>query len=67
MSRTCKDCANCDSVRGFMCTCRYSCDIADESGQVWHRQVGQDVNIKRANKCEQYREAPYERDKSFVL
>lgn len=66
-SRTCTNCVNCDAVRGFMCTCHYSYDFVDENGESWHRQVGQDVNIKRANKCEQYMEMPYDRDQLFVL
>lgn len=58
----CKNCVNCDSVRGFMCTCHYSYDTDDG-----HVQVGQDVHRNHANKCEYYSEEYYERDSMFVL
>lgn len=58
----CKDCMNCDSIWGFMCTCHYSYN--DEEG---HHQIGQDVPRKRAEKCEHYTEEKYDRDEMFVL
>jgi len=58
----CKNCVNCDSLHGFMCTCHYSYD--DEKG---HHQVGQDVHRNRAIKCEFYSETDYGRDEMFVL
>lgn len=58
----CKNCYNCDSIRGFMCTCHYS---YEEDG--YHVQVGQDVHRSRANKCEFYTTEKYKRDEVFVL
>ena len=55
--KDCKDCINCDSIRGFMCNCRYSYD--DNAG---HYQIGQCVNRKTAERCEHYADKPYDRD-----
>ena len=60
--KDCERCVNCDSLHGFMCTCRYS---YDKDG--YHYQVGQDVHRSRANKCEFYTEERYSRDLLFVL
>lgn len=60
--KDCKNCVNCCSIHGFMCTCRYSYDDGH-----YHIQVGQDVNRKRANKCGFYTTKQYDRDEFFVL
>ena len=60
--KDCKNCFNCDFVRGFMATCHYS---YDEGG--FHCQVGQDIHRNTANKCKYYTEDKYDRDKMFVL
>ena len=60
--KDCKNCVNCDSLHGFMCTCHYSYN--DDEG---HHQVGQDVHRKTANKCDFYTEEKYDRDEMFVL
>ena len=60
--KDCKDCVNCDSIRGFICTCRYSYE--DNTG---HCQVGQRVNRKTAERCEHYSDEPYDRDEVFVI
>ena len=62
LGKDCKDCVNCDDVRGFMCTCHYSYN--DEIG---HHQVGQDVHRASAGKCEHYTTEKYDRDAVFVL
>ena len=66
MDRNCKDCVNCDFVRGFMCTCHYSYDEMRD-GTMFHVQVGQDVHRSKANKCEHYSVEKYGRDTIFVL
>ena len=60
--KDCKDCFNCCSIHGFMCTCRYSYDT-----DIGHVQVGQDVHRARANKCAYYTVKKYDRDEYFVL
>lgn len=61
--KDCKDCVNCDFIRGFMCSCHYSYNTKDS-----HIQVGQDnVNRKRANKCDFYTTEKYDRDKFWAL
>lgn len=65
--KKCTDCVNCDSVRGFMCTCHYSYNKVDENGHKWHVQCGRDSNIHHANKCEHFTEVSYDRDEAFVL
>lgn len=60
--KDCKDCINCDSVRGFMCSCHYS-----YTNDTRHCQVGQHVNRKTAERCEHYADTPYERDEVFVI
>ena len=62
MNKDCKNCVNCDFVKGFMCTCHYSYDT-----ETSHIQVGQDVHRRNANKCEHYTEESYKRDAVFVL
>ena len=66
MSKKCTDCVNCDSVRGFICTCHYSYD-EERGGVKYHVQCGQDVHISKANKCNYYSEQAYDRDEMFVL
>lgn len=66
MERDCKNCVNCDYVRGFMCTCHYSYDF-EENGRKIHVQRGQDVHRKQANKCDFYSEELYNRDEIFIL
>lgn len=61
-NKDCKDCINCDGLRGFMAICHYSYDT--EEG---HVQVGQDVHRNHANKCGYYTTEPYHWDKIFVL
>ena len=60
--RDCADCFNCDGIRGFMCTCRYSYDTEDA-----HVQVGQDVPRSTARKCDFYTTKAYDRDVVFAL
>ena len=67
MKRDCKDCVNCDFIRGFMCTCHRSYDETRADGSKWHVQVGEDCHRNRANKCEHYSTQEYNRDKIFVL
>lgn len=62
MKKDCTECTNCDYIRGFMCSCRYS---YDKDGM--HYQVGQDVPRTSANKCEFYTTKKGNRDKFFVL
>lgn len=62
MKRDCKSCANCDGVRGFMCSCRYSYDDAEG-----HHQCGQDVPRSTADGCNYYTEQAADRDKFFIL
>lgn len=50
LMRDCKECVNCCSVHGFMCTCRYSYDDGK-----YHHQVGQDVHRAKANTCAYYK------------
>ena len=64
--RDCKNCVNCDFIKGFMCTCRYSYDEMQD-GTMFHVQVGKDVHRSRANKCEYYSEEEYERNEIFVF
>lgn len=54
--KDCKNCSNCDRVWGFMCTCHYSYVETNIYGKGHYVQVGQDVNRKRANKCDYYTE-----------
>lgn len=61
MKKDCKNCNNCDFVRGFMCTCHYSYDTETE-----HVEVGQDVHRSHANKCDYYTEEKKERG-MFIL
>lgn len=65
-TKKCTDCVNCDAVRGFMVTCRYSYDV-EKDGVKWHVQHGQYVPFSKANKCEYYTEQAYDRDEMFVL
>lgn len=60
--KDCKDCVNCDSLHGFMCTCHYSYDEGNK-----HIQVGQDIHRSAANKCKHYTTEKYDRDLFFVL
>lgn len=60
--KDCRECTNCDAIRGSMCTCHYSYDK-----DATHYQVGQDVPRKTANKCEFYTTKEGSRDKFFVL
>lgn len=62
MKRDCKDCVNCDSLRGFMVTCHYS-----YNEDRYHVQVGQDVHRSKAKKCDFYTQESYNRDEFFVL
>ena len=64
--RDCKYCINCDSLRGFMCNCRYSED-KEIDGVMWHIQHGQFVHRNEANKCDHYSITDYGRDEVFVL
>jgi len=63
--KDCKNCVNCTSLHGFMCTCHYSYDEVID-GQSYHTQVGQDVHRSKANKCEYYNKQ-YDRSEVFVL
>lgn len=65
MAKDCKNCFNCDSLHGFMATCRRSY-YEEREGTLWHVQHGEDVHRTRANKCEHYTEEEYERG-TFVL
>lgn len=47
--RDCKECINCQAVRGFMCTCSYQFDDG-----IYHHSVNQDVSRVHANKCAFY-------------
>ena len=60
--KDCADCVNCDVVRGFMVTCRYSYDDGN-----YHHQVGQDVHRKKAQNCDFYTTEKYNRDSFFAL
>ena len=47
--RDCKDCGNCDSLHGFMATCRLS-----KKNENYIEYIGKDIHRKTAEKCEDY-------------
>lgn len=64
--KSCRECVNCDSTRGFMVNCHVSYDEV-RNGESWHVQVGQYVHEKTANRCDHYATEKYDRDKFFVM
>lgn len=64
--RDCKNCVNCDSVRGVCCTCRRSYE-EEKDGVKYHVQSGKDTSRNHAKVSKHYTETPYNRDQFFVL